>query len=214
MLLSPIAQRTLNSPMPTSVSLAPLAATPLPAMDIARGIAVMEQGALGKALRMATMGQGTQIIVTPDTGFADYWNKVVRIHPKVLEGGYSVPGVIAHELGHAYVDLHGLLGRLHKMPHRLGLLGNEIVAEAIASAIAVQSGFARGASSVTTSEGTLRTIRGALDSILGSDFYVKYYKIDLTLMTETVRAQAASTLLAIAREAITNLGGVTPPQYG
>ena len=192
-----------------------LAAAPLPTTPttVDAALATMRHGALGTALSKATLDNGIRIVVTEEAGFANYSNHTVRVNPKVLAGGYSVPGVLAHELGHAYVDLSGMLKPLKDLPYRLGTVGNEIVAEALASAIARDSGFARGASSVTTPEGTLRSMRGALDNILTSDFYVKYYKIDLTKCTEQVRAETARTLYTLAAGAITKLGGTVPPEY-
>ena len=192
-----------------------LAAAPLPTTPttVDAALATMRHGALGTALSKATLDNGIHIVVTEEAGFANYSNHTVRVNPKVLAGGYSVPGVLAHELGHAYVDLSGMLKPLKDLPYRLGTVGNEIVAEALASAIARDSGFARGASSVTTPEGTLRSMRGALDNILTSDFYVKYYKIDLTKCTEQVRAETARTLYTLAAGAITKLGGTVPPEY-
>lgn len=190
-----------------------VATPPSPPTTIDAALAQMMRGPVGIALSKATRDQGVRIIVTEEAGFANYSNHTVRVNPKVLAGGYSVPGVLAHELGHAYVDLAGLLKPLHKLPYNLGTVGNEIVAEAMASVIARDSGFARGASSVTTPEGTLRSIRGALDNILTSDFYVKYYKIDLTKCTEQVRADTARTLYQLSADAITKLGGTVPPEY-
>jgi len=180
-------------------------------MTIAEGLAAMQLGGMGRALFAATTD--TTIVVTEATSFADYSNLTVRVNPKVLAGGYSVPGVLAHELGHAHMHKSGMLTELRKLPFNLGTIGNELVSEGIASAIAQESGFERGGSAVTRKDGTLRSMRGALDEILATDFYVKYYKIDLTKMTEELRVDVAAKLLAVTAQAITALGGTVPVEY-
>jgi hypothetical protein len=182
-----------------------------PASTLAAGVTTLRSGALGRQIHDQAIAGGATLVPTTATSFADYSHPNVRVNPVAVPENLK-PGVIGHEMSHALIHQRGVLGRLNQLPDNLGAMGNEVVAEMLASAAAKQAGWARGGSAVTTDQGALRSARGALDNILTSS-YVSYYGINLANVSDADRRLASETIYTEASTLIRALGGTVPAAY-
>lgn len=175
-------------------------------------VVTLKGSALGRNIHDTALFGGAQIQATTRTPFADYSPPYVRVHPNKVDERIKA-GVLAHELGHALIDQRGILTRLNKLPDGIGSLANEVVAELLASEAAREGHFYRGPSTVTRDNGSLRSAREALDNILANDFYVSYYGINRSNISEADRALSAAIIYREAASLITSLGGTVPAAY-
>jgi hypothetical protein len=192
--------------------------TPAQQQVVDQGIALIQQSPTGRAALRAAERYGVRIEITTDTDFADYNkdvgpNGTVRINPKVLTSPSRLAGVLAHETGHSLVHHQGVFGRLQKLPDNTGTLANEVVAEALSSAIAREAGFPRGESAITRADGSLRAPAQGFDNILTSQFYLDHYRIDPSKLSAADYRKAYDTITTESNNLIASLGGTPPHEY-
>lgn len=204
------------APTPAPVTVSPVQPVPVTPQhegvsSVDEALAQLRQKSGGLALAGLARDYGVGIITSSESGFLDYTRPNVRVNPSALSFPFIV-GALAHELGHSVSDRFVGRGQLFSLPRNLGGPAEEIAAELVASAVAVNDGFPRGESAVTTSDGTLRSARGAVDNILSTS-YVQYYKVPIAEVTEADRQQMASLALAQATRILGRIGVPVPSQY-
>ena len=196
-------------------------AAPIPA-ELSAHIEVVRRGKLGRAILDLALSHGTTVYTADgiDANYNPSTNKI-KFGRDWLSPGYVayVPGLLAHEFGHSNNEFEGVNARLRQrygaqpFGNAMVYIANELVAEMLASAAAVEAGWYRGPSSVTTQAGTLRTPRGAVDWMMNDSFYQDYYGYTGSSFSEAVRNEFANAISAEARALITRFGGAMPSQY-
>jgi hypothetical protein len=180
--------------------------------------ALVETSPTGAAVLDDLERRGVEIQISEDADYAHFDNSIgeagaVVLNPVVFSSTEQVAGVLVHEAGHAILDGRGDAEDLRELPDGVGMLANEVISESLASAVAKEAGFERGSSSMTRPDGTIRSPAEGFDDIMGSEFYVDYYSIDLATFTPEERQVVYDEVTTQSIELIQSLGGTPPDEY-